>query len=117
MNALTNPSLPLQWHPITESLPPDPDGPGWWSPDVWLALSDGTVESGKCLHKSPQATYKAPVHDWFIGDTQLCAARPRGVKVVAWMPFAVPDFPSVLLTQPEQEAMRRALRRSMRILA
>lgn len=86
----------LQWQSVPESLPPDPDGPGWWSPDVWLALSDGTVERGKCLHKSPRATYAAPVHDWFLDNVQLCAARAKGVRVIAWMPFAKPDHPLVL---------------------
>lgn len=112
MNALTTPSLPLQWQPVPQSLPPDPDG-NWFSPMVWLALSDGRVVQGQCLHRCKDAQYDAPVHAWFEGQRQL----PDSIKVVAWMPFATPDFPTVFLTQPEQAAMRRALRRSVRVLA
>lgn len=90
-NAVALPSLPLEWHPVPQSLPPDPEG-GWFSPDVWLALSDGRVVQGNCLHRSEDATYDAPVHAWFEGRCQL----PESIKVIAWMPFATPDFPAHL---------------------
>ncbi len=92
MNTIAHPSLSLQWNPVPQTLPPDPDG-GWFSPTVWLALSDGRVVQGRCLHKSPNATYDAPVHAWFEDHRQL----PDSIKVVAWMPFAVPDFPAALM--------------------
>jgi len=85
-------TIALPWQSVPQSLPPDPHC-GGFSPDVWLALSDGTVHSGQCLHKKPDANYDAPVHDWFIENRQLDV----GLKVIAWMPFAKPDFPSHLI--------------------
>lgn len=81
----------LRWYPVPQTLPPDPDG-GWFSPYVWLALSDGTVRRGQCLHKKADAEYADPVHDWFLDDEQI----GDGVHVLAWMPFAVPDHPLAL---------------------
>ena len=87
-NAVALPSLPLEWLPVPQSLPPDPDG-NWFSPEVWLALSDGRVVRGQCLHRCKDATYDSPVHAWFEGQRQL----PESIEVLAWMPFATPDFP------------------------
>lgn len=84
-------TLALRWLPVPETLPPDPCG-GWFSPEVWLALSNGTVRRGKCLHKSAGETFPEPVHSWFVNDGML----HETIQVVAWMPFAVPDHPSVL---------------------
>lgn len=93
-------TLPLRWNRVPDSLPPDPEG-GWFSPVVWLALSDGTVEMGTCLHKRPDAKHDAPVHDWFIENKAIeCLKHERGnpaLHVVAWMPFAKPDHPNVLV--------------------
>lgn len=81
----------LRWYPVPQTLPPDPDG-GWFSPYVWLALSDGTVRRGQCLHKKRDALHSDPVHDWFVDDEQL----DHALHVLAWMPFAVPDHPLAL---------------------
>lgn len=85
-------TLRLEWYPVPKTLPPDPVG-GWFSPIVWLALSNGEVKPGSCLHRIAGAKYKGPVHSWFTeeedGSTQLTGK----VKVVAWMPFATPDHP------------------------
>lgn len=85
-------SLALLWRPVPETLPPDPNG-GWFSPTVWLAISDGRVLAGQCLHK-----YDAPIHDWFAidpADDNSKALNCFGdeLSVIAWMPFAVPDHP------------------------
>lgn len=85
-------SLVLFWRMVPETLPPDPIG-GWFSPTVWLALQDGRVIPGQCLHKNADVQFDAPVHSWFgekdgksvqLGDDEI---------VIAWMPFAVPDHP------------------------
>lgn len=95
--AVALPSLPLQWQAVPQSLPPDPDG-NWFSPEVWLALSDGRVVRGMCLHRAKGATYAAPVHAWFEGSRQI----DDDIEVIAWMPFAVPDFPEL----PKQRAIK-----------
>lgn len=88
-------SLALLWRPVPETLPPDPHG-GWFSPMVWLALSDGRVLMGQCLHKKDDAEYDAPVHDWFAvnpenGTLQAINCFGEDLYVIAWMPLAVPD--------------------------
>lgn len=81
----------LQWQPVPQTLPPDPLG-GWFSPYVWLAFEDGTVERGKCLHKPANAAYSDPVQSWYVDDQQVDDDR----NVVAWMLFAVPDHPGTI---------------------
>lgn len=103
-NAVALPSLPLEWQPVPQSLPPDPDG-NWFSPEVWLALSDGRVVEGKCLHRCKGATYDAPVHAWFDGQRQL----PKSIEVIAWMPFATPDFPADLRHRAIKSGRRVAI--------
>lgn len=90
-------SLALLWQPVPETLPPDPHG-GWFSPLVWLALSDGRVLTGQALHKSADAEYDAPVHDWCAidpedGSSNMLSCFGDDLSVVAWMPLAVPDHP------------------------
>lgn len=97
-------SLVLRWNLVPESLPPDPDGE-WFSPTVWLALSDGRVAPGECLHKKSTAKYDDPVHDWFIEKDGKSCQLGRGVDVLAWMPFAVPDHPLVLCRESGGLAM------------
>jgi hypothetical protein len=84
-------TLALHWQPVPKTLPPNPDGHRF-SPDVWLALSDGTVKRGNCLHRDADATYPDPVHSWFVDGSQL----DERLSVVAWMPLAVPDHPLAL---------------------
>lgn len=79
--------LQLEWSPVPQTLPPDPHG-GWFSPKVWLALSDGTVSPGECLHAKKGSDFL--VHSWFANNQQI---EEDKVQVVAWMPFAVPDHP------------------------
>lgn len=85
-------SLALLWNLVPESLPPDPDG-GWFSPTVWLALSDGRVMPGRCLHKKETSECEAPVRDWFIEEDGKSCQIDKVVDVLAWMPFAVPNHP------------------------
>lgn len=87
-------SLALLWQPVPETLPPDPTG-GWFSPTVWLALLDGRVIPGQCLHKSADAKFDAPVHAWFCEKDGLSMQLDDDEVVVAWMPFAVPDHPRI----------------------
>lgn len=91
MSQLT--TVRLDWQPVPETLPPDAEG-NWFSPQVWLALSDGRVVQGKCLHRCRNATYAEAVHDWFIGEDN--ASVDDDVSVVAWMPFAVPGHPGTM---------------------
>lgn len=93
-------SLALLWQPVPESLPPNPDG-GWFSPMVWLALSDGRVLVGQALHKGSNAEYDAPVHDWFVidladGKNKSLNCLGDDLSVIAWMPLATPDHPSIV---------------------
>ncbi len=92
-NAGLDISLLLHWNNVPESLPPDPSG-GWFSPIVWLALSDGRVLPGQCLHNIETEKHDSPVHDWFVeladGNSHQL---DKGVAVIAWMPFAVPNHP------------------------
>jgi hypothetical protein len=97
------PSLLLQWRPVPASLPPDPEA-NWFSPEVWLALTDGRVVRGMCLHRVKNAQYDAPVHGWFEGNEAL----DDGVGVLAWMPFATPDFPVALLPLTARPAIEMA---------
>lgn len=93
-NAGVGISLALLWEPVPKTLPPDPEG-GWFSPMVWLALSDGRVVPGQCLHKSDYEQYDSPVHDWFIEKDGNSCSLGDEAQVIAWMPFAGPDHPSV----------------------
>ena len=86
-------TLRLNWNPVPETLPPGAET-HWFSPTVWLALSDGRVAPGQCLHRVKGATYNAPVHSWFIEDGGRSVMLSDGITVIAWMPFAVPDHPS-----------------------
>jgi len=88
------------WQPVPETLPPDPEG-GWYSPIVWLALSDGRVLPGQALHRA--TTDVGPlVRDWFFvlrdpgpipGRVKVVDYLGSGVTVVAWKPIATPDHP------------------------
>ena len=87
------------WQPVPETLPPDPEG-GWYSPIVWLALSDGRVLPGQALHNT--SWVKPPVRDWFVivrdhvqepGRVRVINYLGAGVTVVAWKPIATPDHP------------------------
>jgi hypothetical protein len=93
-------SLALLWRPVPETLPPDPDGE-WFSPMVWLALSDGRVLTGQALHKNADAKYAEPVHDWFAVDPQDGGSKSlscfgNGLSVIAWAPLAVPCHPNMV---------------------
>lgn len=94
-----NKNTSLTWkEPKAGDLPP-PTQPGGThlSQLVWLALSDNRVVVGQCLYRHPEATYKAPVHDWFIqpddGGTSMSISCLPGTKVVAWAPFEKPRHP------------------------
>lgn len=91
--------LYLKWNPVPQSLPPGAET-HWFSPQVWLALSDGSVHPGQCLHASKGSEYDGP-HDWFIDTKEgSVSIGCNGAKVVAWMPFAVPDHPSTIGYEP-----------------
>lgn len=96
-------TLPLNWNPVPETLPPNPDN--FFSPRVWLALSDGRVSVGCCLHHEAGVISKRPVHAWFVDDEEL--DEDGGVTVVAWMPFAVPDHPQRVLVRSAAEISRK----------
>lgn len=85
-------SLALLWRPVPETLPPDPTG-GWFSPTVWIALRDGRVIPGQCLHKNAEVQFDAPVRAWFREDNGRSVQLGDDEVVIAWMPFAVPDHP------------------------
>ena len=92
-------SAALKWNRVPQSIPPGKED-GFFSPEVWLALSDGSVYMGKCLHKSPGHTYDGPVHSWFAQkdgqSMHLDCDAFNGAHVVAWMPPATPDHPDLV---------------------
>lgn len=80
-------TIEAEWIDPKVQLPPGEET-GWFSPNIWLALRDGSVVQGCCLHKSKCATYPEPgPHSWFAENTQIDPAM-----VVAWMPFIVPTY-------------------------
>lgn len=86
--------LPLKWNIVPESLPPRVNQD--WSDRIWVALSNGKVAIGKCLHHEEGAVAKTPVHSWFTDDSYIDPDEDD-FYVVAWMPFAVPDHPQLKL--------------------
>lgn len=91
-------TLYLPWNYISESIPPGAET-HWFSPKVWLALSDGRVMPGQCLHKMKNAIYDGPVHSWFIfqEDGGPGLQLSEGIDVIAWIPFAKPYHPGIAL--------------------
>lgn len=83
----------LHWFTPEEQLPEDLGG-GYFSPDIWLALSDGRVVVGQCLHKNKESTTTALVHSWFYkyedGSTHQLE---KSVDVLWWAAFTTPTFP------------------------
>lgn len=80
-----------------ETLPPGAER-HWLSPDVWLALSDGQVVRGHCLHRQASATHPELVHTWFAihpehGSSSLGCDFWNGATVVAWALFDAPAHP------------------------
>lgn len=80
-----------------ETLPPGASA-HWFSPDVWLALSDGQVVMGCCLHRTADATHDELVHDWFAnhpehGSSSLDCDYWNGTEVVAWSTIESPKHP------------------------
>jgi len=39
-----------KWIDVRKRLPPGEET-GWFSPRVWVALKDGTVGQGECMHR------------------------------------------------------------------
>lgn len=85
-----------EWIPVSESLPPASIG-SLFSDDtlsdmVWLALSNGQVIQGYCLHCDPGATKGGPAHTWRVGNRQIDGE----ITVEAWMPIVAPNHPRAM---------------------
>jgi len=80
----TNEHLPLNWYGVDERAPPVAKGTPT-SPALYLAMEDGSVHQGSCLHKPDKATYKALVHGWFYIDKDCKKwAVSNKNKVLMW---------------------------------
>lgn len=95
------------WNKIPETLPPG--DASRFSPIVWLALDDGRVVPGQCLHKKATATYKASVHSWFIEPTDGQRSQQYIGEPLAWMLIVPPLYPK---TKDAAEATIRAIVRA-----
>ena len=96
--ALTQAIDQLSWRSVEDELP---EG-DFYSPKIFVCLSNGMVFMGCCLHKSKDATYSAKVHDWFLEmDEKSCSLSvvrnnldlSKGVYVKHWKPITLPQPP------------------------